>query len=68
MRIAPSTDIQGWRIFLYAIAIWPMTIGQQPLMLVAPYYAFAFGMSLTVLGAWMTVGRIFDVFVDIGVA
>jgi Na+/melibiose symporter-like transporter len=60
--------MKGWRIFLYAIAIWPMTIGQQPLMLVAPYYAFAFGMSLTVLGAWMTAGRIFDVFVDIGVA
>lgn len=64
----PLADPRGWRLAIYALAIWPMTIGQQPLIFMAPYFSAAFGLSLPLLGAWLTAGRTFDVIADVTVA
>jgi Na+/melibiose symporter-like transporter len=63
-----SPDPSGWRIFLYTLNIWPLTIAQQPMLFMAPYFSATFGLSLPVLGAWLTAGRIFDVIADVTVA
>ena len=64
-RDGPAAKI---RILSYALLAWPLTIAQLSLVLVAPFYAAAFGLPLTFVGFVLTMGRILDVFADVAVA
>lgn len=64
LRSEPS----AWQLAIYGATILPLTLGQQPLLFMTPYYSAVFGLSLPVLGMWLTAGRIFDIFADLSVA
>jgi Na+/melibiose symporter-like transporter len=64
----PAKEPKGWQIAVYAATTWPLTIGQQPMTFLIPFYSFHFGLDLAVLGALLTAGRVFDLFADVSVA
>jgi Na+/melibiose symporter-like transporter len=55
-------------VFVYTSTIWPLNIGQQPLLFMAPYYSEVLGLSLVSVGGWLAAGRAFDMVADVGVA
>lgn len=63
-----SAEPSAWRVAVYGTIIFPLNLGQQALLFLAPYYAATFGLSLPVLGGWLTAGRMFDIGADMGVA
>src|SRR5579875_1277321 len=60
--------LRSGQVWAYALAIWPLCIGQQAMIFAGPYFARHYGLPLAALGLAMTGGRIFDAFADIGVA
>jgi GPH family glycoside/pentoside/hexuronide:cation symporter len=63
-----SVGLSPLQIGAYALAIWPLCIGQQALIFAGPYYSHVFVLPLALLGVAMTCGRVFDVCADITVA
>jgi GPH family glycoside/pentoside/hexuronide:cation symporter len=60
--------LSGVQVWAYALAIWPLCIGQQAMIFAGPYFAHQFGLPLALLGLAMTGGRIFDACADMSVA
>jgi Na+/melibiose symporter-like transporter len=63
-----TSALKPIQIGAYALAIWPLCIGQQALMYTGPYYSKTYGLPVALLGLAMTMGRLFDVAADFTVA
>jgi len=66
-RVTKAAGIRP-AIMPYVLLVWPLTVAQLSIALVAPYYAIEFGLPLAFVGFILTLARILDVVADVAVA